>query len=386
MSGTTAATFAGGRYRVERTLGRGGMATVFLAEDLELARPVAVKVLDGGLEGDGDLGERFRREARTAASLQHPNVVAVYDAGDEDGRLYIVMECVSGEGLDALLAREGRLDPGHVLRLADQAAAGLGYAHAAGVVHRDVKPANLLLREDGVLKVTDFGIARAAADEVTQLTQAGTILGTAAYLAPEQARGEPAEAPADVFALGVVLYEALTGRVPWPVESIASLAELGVTPPPAVGELADGVPAQLEAAVEHALAYDPADRPPDADALRRELGATAETGATVAMPGVAPADVDVPEPDAPTALLDREPRRHRGRPRTGRLVLAALVAAAVIVALLLALTSGGGDGGESQGGRETPARAQVEPAPSADDAAQQAEELEQWIRDHTAGG
>ena len=116
VSGTTAATFAGGRYRVERTLGRGGMATVFLAEDLELGRPVAVKVLDGGLEGDGDLGERFRREARTAASLQHPNVVAVYDAGEEDGRLYIVMECVAGEGLDAVLAREGRLDPAQVLR------------------------------------------------------------------------------------------------------------------------------------------------------------------------------------------------------------------------------------------------------------------------------
>jgi eukaryotic-like serine/threonine-protein kinase len=386
VSGTVAATFAGGRYRVERTLGRGGMATVFLAEDLELARPVAVKVLDGGLDGDGDLGERFRREARTAASLQHPNVVSVYDAGEEDGRLYIVMECVAGEGLDALLAREGRLDPAHALRLADQASAGLGYAHAAGVVHRDVKPANLLLREDGVLKVTDFGIARATGDEVTKLTQAGTILGTAAYLAPEQARGEPAEAPADVFALGVVLYEALTGRVPWPVEGITSLAELGQTRPPAVGELADGVPPHVEAAVEPALASDPADRPPDAEALRRELGGTAETGATIAMPGVAPADVDAPGSDAPTELLDREPRRHRGRLQTGRIVLAALIAAAVIVALVLALTSGGDDGGGAQGGRETPARAQVEPAPSSDDAAQQAEELEQWIRDHTAGG
>ena len=386
MSGTTAETFAGGRYRVERTLGRGGMATVFLAEDVELGRPVAVKVLDGGLEGNGGRGERFRREARTAASLQHPNVVAVYDAGEEDGRLYIVMECVAGEGLDALLAREERLDPAQVLRLADQAAAGLGYAHATGVVHRDVKPANLLLRDDGVLKVTDFGIARATGDEATKLTQAGTILGTAAYLAPEQARGEPAEAPADVFALGVVIYEALAGRVPWPVDGLASLAELGRTPPQPVASLAEGVPPRLEAAVARALAYDPADRPPDAEALRRELGGSAETGATVAMPGIAPAGAAVPGPDAPTVLLDEKPRRHRGRPRTGPLVLAAVVVAAVVVAVVLAVISRGGDGGGSQGGRETPARAQVEPAPAADDAGQQAEQLEQWIRDHTAGG
>ena len=189
-----------------------------------------------------------------------------------------------------------------------------------------------------------------------------------------------------MFALGVVLYEALTGRVPWPVEGLASLAELGRTPPPALASLADACLRALEAAVAHALAYDPADRPPDAEALRRELGGAAETGATVAMPGIAPAAVDVPGPDAPTALLDEEPRRHRGRPRTGPLGLAAVVVAALVVALVLALTSGGGDGGGSQGGRETPARAQVEPVPSADDAAQQAELLEQWIRDHTAGG
>ena len=362
------------------------MATVLLAEDLELGRRVAVKVLDDGLEGDGDLGERFRREARTAASLQHPNVVAVYDAGEEDGRLYIVMECVAGEGLDAMLAREGRLDPSQVLRLADQAALGLGYAHAAGVVHRDVKPANLLVREDGELKVTDFGIARVAHDEATKLTQAGTILGTAAYLAPEQARGEPAAAPADVFALGVVLYEALTGRVPWPVDGLASLAELGRTPPPPIGSLVSDVPPRLEAAVAHALAFDPADRPPDAEALRRELAGAAETGATAAMPGVAPARTDGPGPDAPTALLDAEPRRHRGRPRMGPLVLATLLLAAAVVAVVLALASGGGDGDGSQGNRETPARAQVEPVPSADDAAEQAELLEQWIRDHTASG
>jgi serine/threonine-protein kinase len=386
VTGTAASTFAGGRYRVERTLGSGGMATVFLAEDLELDRAVAVKVLDGALEANGDLGERFRREARTAASLQHPNVVAVYDAGEEDGRLFIVMECVVGEGLDAVLARDGRLDPARVMRLADQAAAGLGYAHGTGVVHRDVKPANLLLRGDGVLKVTDFGIARATGDEATKLTQAGTILGTAAYLAPEQARGEPAEAPADVFALGVVLYEALTGRVPWPVQGLASLAELGRTPPPPLGSLAGDVPARLEAAVAHALAYDPADRPSDAEALRRELGGTAETGATAVMPGNAPGGIGVPGPDAPTALLDGERRRHRGRPRPGPFVLAAVVAAAVVLAVVLALGSGGADGGAAQGGRETPARAQVEPAPAAGDAAQQAELLEQWIRDHTAGG
>jgi len=248
-----------------------------------------------------------------------------------------------------------------------------------------VKPANLLLREDGVLKVSDFGIARSATDHTTQLTQAGTILGTAAYLAPEQARGEAAGPPADVFALGVVLYEALTGRVPWPVDGLASLAALGETPPPPIASLAPGTPPPLEAAVTRALAYDPGDRPPDAEAFRRELGGDGETGATVVLSRAA-APAATPGPDAPTALLDGVPSRLRRRLRGGVLLAAALVAAAVAVVLTLALVSGRDDGGSSSGGG-SPAGAQVEvePVPSADDAAGQARALEQWIRDHTRG-
>ena len=180
---------AGGRYRLGRPLGHGGMATVYLGRDSELDRPVAVKVLAENLAGDAVFRERFLREARLAARLSHPNVVSVYDAGeDADGRLYIVMECVEGETLADVLRERGRLPAAEAVGLALQACRGLAHAHAAGLVHRDVKPQNLLLREDGTLKIADFGIARAA--ETTALTQVGTVLGTAAYLSPEQALGE----------------------------------------------------------------------------------------------------------------------------------------------------------------------------------------------------
>jgi serine/threonine-protein kinase len=376
MSGTAPRTFAGGRYRVERTLGRGGMATVFLAEDAELGRQVAVKVLDDRFDGDAAMARRFRREARRAASLQHQNVVAVYDAGEEDGRLFIVMECVPGEGLDAVLAREGRLAPDLVLGLARQAAAGLGYAHEAGVVHRDVKPANLLVRADGVLKVTDFGIALPLAG-ATRLTEVGTILGTAAYLAPEQVRGEEAGPEADVFALGVVLYEALAGRVPWPVEGLASLPAIGQAPPPPLSSVAPGTPPPLERAIGHALAPDPDDRPPDAEAFHRELAGDGASDATVALP-----DPAVPATEVETALLGRGPKRYRGR-RSAPLAVVVLVLAAAAVGLAIWLASPGEEGGPAGGAG---AQAQVERIPAAEDAAAQAEALERWIRDHTAGG
>ncbi len=174
-------TLAGGRYRVERTLGRGGMAVVYLAVDEELGRPVALKVLSGGLDADDSFRARFRREARIAARLSHPNIVRIYDVGEGDGTLYIVMEHVPGR----TLADVGKVPPPEAVELILQACAGVQHAHEAGLVHRDLKPANLLLREDGVLKIADFGIARAAGS--TRLTEVGTILGTAAYLSPEQA-------------------------------------------------------------------------------------------------------------------------------------------------------------------------------------------------------
>ena len=174
-------TLAEGRYRIERTLGYGGMAVVYLAHDEELRRLVAIKVLAEHLSGDSAFRERFLQESRLASRLSHPNVVQVYDAGEADGRPYIVMEYVEGD----TLAERGKLAYEDAVPLALQACAGLQHAHAAGLVHRDVKPANLLVREDDVLKIADFGIARAA--ELTRLTQHGTVLGTAAYLAPEQA-------------------------------------------------------------------------------------------------------------------------------------------------------------------------------------------------------
>jgi serine/threonine protein kinase len=356
-------TFADGRYTVERLLGRGGMAAVYLAHDRELDRTVAVKVLDERFAADEEVAGRFRREALTAARLGHPNVVAVYDTGVEEGAEYIVMEHVEGEGLDDVLAREAPLAPERVIELAVQACAGLGYAHGQGVVHRDVKPANLLLRPDGLLKVTDFGIARSL-DRATTLTQAGTILGTAAYLAPEQARGEEAGPPADVFSLGVVCYQALTGELPWRVESLAQLAAVAETPARPVRDLAPETPAAVESAVMHALAREPEYRPQDAAAFGAELEG-------------APTDVHIPSSQAETvALRAPQKRRRAARRRLPAIAAAVLAVAAVVAALAIGLASRGG-------GSDTPE--QVGPVRSSTDPAGQARNLEAWIHDHTDG-
>jgi len=210
------------RYRRVRLLGHGGMATVELAHDTELDRPVAIKRLAENLAANEEYKQRFLREARLAARLSHPNIVGVYDAGAENGIPYIVMEYVEGETVSDLLRHRGRLEPEEAVALGLQACSGLETAHDAGLVHRDIKPQNLLITPDGTLKIADFGIARSL--DGTQLTQAGTVLGTAAYLAPEQARGEEATPAADVYALGVVLYQLLTGRLPWEGSTLAELA------------------------------------------------------------------------------------------------------------------------------------------------------------------
>jgi serine/threonine-protein kinase len=248
-----------GRYRLERELGRGGMASVHLARDESLGREVAVKILDLSLAAEPGLRERFLRESRHAAMLTHPNVVQVFDAGDENGTPYIVMEYVDGETLAEVLHRRGKLPPHEVAVLGAQAAAGVAHAHAAGLVHRDVKPANLLVRRDGAVKVADFGIARAA--DATRLTGHGTLLGTAGYLAPEQARGEEATPATDVYALGVVLYEALTGRPPHRIETLEQLARAHEQPPPALRDVEPATPPQLEATVMQCLARTPEYRP-----------------------------------------------------------------------------------------------------------------------------
>ena len=349
---------AGGRYRLERPLGHGGMATVYLGRDSELERPVAVKLLAENLAGDAAFRKRFLREARLAARLSHPNVVSVYDAGaDADGRPYIVMECVEGETLADLLREHGRLPADQAIGLALQACRGLEHAHAAGLVHRDVKPQNLLLRKDGTLKIADFGIARAA--ETTALTQVGTVLGTAAYLSPEQALGEEVTSAADVYSLGAVIYELLTGRPPYEFESLADLAAKqaagAITP---VSELAPDVPERVEDAVMRSLARNPEYRPSSAAALARQLA---------------------PEDAEPATVVLQRPR-DTGRGDRRKLWLA-LTGVLVVAAVLL---------GIAFGTRRSDSTPPVKPQPPAvrpiargATAQQQARNLSAWLRSYS---
>lgn len=262
------------RYALEKTLGKGGMATVELAEDTQLGRRVAIKRLFASLAGDETFQRRFLREARMAAALSHPNLVAVYDVGERDGLPYIVMEYVEGETLAELMARDGPVPHNRAVEILTQVCAGLEHAHAGGLVHRDIKPQNLLLRTDGVVKVADFGIARTL--QGTQLTQVGTLLGTAAYLAPEQAAGERVTAAADIYSLGAVAYELLTGRTPYRFDSLAGLAVEQRKAPPPIRE----APPEVEQAVLRALALKPEDRPDSAAAFAGELAPQETTAVT----------------------------------------------------------------------------------------------------------
>ncbi len=247
-----------GRYRVLRRLGAGGMADVYLADDTTLGRQVAVKVLLKRYAGDESFVERFRREAQAAARINHPNIVNIYDWGPVDGTYYIVMEYVEGETLKDHIRREGRYPPGEAVRIALELLAGVQVAHGVHIVHRDIKSQNILIDRAGTVKVTDFGIAKA---DDSQMTEAGSILGTAQYLAPEQAKGEPVDERTDLYSVGVVFYEMLTGSLPFRGDSAVTVALKHVNEQPAEpAELVPGLPYSLNQIVLKALAKDPDQR------------------------------------------------------------------------------------------------------------------------------
>jgi serine/threonine protein kinase len=261
------------RYELEELVGHGGMSSVYRAHDSLLERYVALKVLHEQYSKDEDFVERFKREARSVAQLQHPNIVTVIDRGEQDGRQYIVFEYVEGENLKEFVVRKGRLQVREALEIAIEVARALGFAHEHGLVHRDVKPQNVLLNGDGRAKVTDFGIARSL-DVEQGVTQTGTVLGTSNYIAPEQASGKRVDQHSDVYSLGVVLYEMLTGDVPFPGESFVAVALKHVNePPPSVLDGRGDIPLRVAEAVDRALEKDPERRFPTMEAFAAELEA-----------------------------------------------------------------------------------------------------------------
>jgi eukaryotic-like serine/threonine-protein kinase len=263
------------RYKLDRRLGVGGMATVQLAFDTRLERYVAVKLLAEHLAEDASFVSRFRREALAAARLVHPNIVQVFDFGldDASGRHFIVMEYIRGKSGAELLRDQGRLELREAIFIIDQSCRGLEHAHRHGVVHRDVKPGNLLRSDDGVVKLADFGIAKAG-DAVSRITQVGSVLGTAAYLAPEQAAGEEAGPRADLYALGVVAYQLLAGRLPYEAQSLTELAlKQQREQPPMIDEIDPSIPHGVAQAVARALEMDPDRRFATATEMREALAA-----------------------------------------------------------------------------------------------------------------
>jgi beta-lactam-binding protein with PASTA domain/tRNA A-37 threonylcarbamoyl transferase component Bud32 len=323
----------GGRYEVIERAGVGGMAEVYRARDELLGREVAVKVLSERFARDRSFVERFRREAQSAANLNHPNIVSLYDYGSDNGTYFIVMEYIDGRPLDTILSSDGPLMPERAAEIASDVAQALQRAHAAGLVHRDIKPSNIMITSTGQTKVTDFGIARAvAADGEQTMTQTGMVIGTAAYLSPEQAQGNPVDARSDVYSLGCVIYEMLTGAAPFTGDSPLSIAYKHVRedPPPPSGKNPD-VPAALDAIVMKALAKNPDNRYPTAVDLKQDLERFLGGGQVEATPLLAGDTMVTPRADA-TRVLTRQtytpppPRRGRAWPW----VLLALIVLALL--------------------------------------------------------
>ncbi len=278
-SDTLIDTVFDGRYRILRRLGTGGMANVYLAEDTELGRRVAIKILNDRYAHDDLFVERFRREAKSAAGLSHPNIVSIYDRGEAEGTYYIAMEVIEGASLKDLIRANERLRPAQAVSYTRQVLSALRFAHRHGVIHRDIKPHNILIGHEERLKVADFGIARAGA---SQMTEAGSVMGTAHYLSPEQARGAQVTASSDLYSVGVMLYEMLTGQVPFSGDTPVEIAMKHLNEPPRPpSALAPGIPADLDRIALRALAKDPASRYQSAEEFDSDL-ARIEAGLPIA--------------------------------------------------------------------------------------------------------
>src|SRR4051794_33846801 len=329
-----------GRYAIEARLARGGMASVYLATDIRLERRVAVKVMHPALAEDPEVVARFNREARAAARLSHPDAVSVYDQGTDAGHVFLVMEYVAGSTLRQVLRERGRLSPAEAVAVMDHVLAALGAAHTAGLVHRDVKPENVLVTPDGRVKVADFGLARAIAG--TTLTgDDGALLGTAAYVAPEQVRDGVADARSDVYSAGIMFFELLTGSVPFTGDTPVNVAYRHMNEDvPAPSSRAAGIPAELDTLVRSATARDPEARPADGRALHSQLD---QVRSRLGLHGAVPAPpgdntLTVPRPSAPdtertTALPPVPPRvaeDDRRPPRRWPFVLVALLVLSAI--------------------------------------------------------
>src|SRR5262245_32349195 len=337
------------RYELEELVGSGGMSSVYRGRDRVLDRPVALKVLHLHFVDDDEHVERFRREARAVASLSHPNIVTVIDRGEEDGRQFIVFEYIEGENLKRLIQRAGPAPVDRALEIAIEIARALSYAHSQGLVHRDVKPQNVLLNGNGRAKVTDFGIARSL--DVAGVTQTGTVLGTSEYISPEQAQGRQVTELTDVYSLGVVLFELLTGALPFTGDNFVAVAMRHINgEPPSVLEKRPVVPVRVASAVDRALAKKPADRFPSMEAFGAELSACLEE-LRLGEAGEQTAVLGPPErarfrPRARTAAPAAAPAATRKRRRgVIPVVLVVAIVAVVAAVLALALTRDHGDGG-----------------------------------------